>query len=76
MLDPPALFLEMVMADRIRDSTLLPGVPLIVAFHSVPGTFGSLAGAVASVHVAGHVISPCDRVWYWNPSSTTAAGWG
>ena len=74
MLGTLALCLETVMAARIRASTVSPGVPLIMAFHSVPGMLGSLAGAVASVHVAGHVVSPWDRLWYWNPSRITAAG--
>ena len=64
------------MADLMRTCAVSPGVPEIMAFHSVPGTLGLLAGAVASVQVGGHVVSPWDRVWYWNPSRTTAAGWG
>ena len=49
---------------------------MMLEVHVVPGTVGSTAGAVASVHIVGQVISPCARVWYWNASKVMDAGSG
>lgn len=76
MTEPDLPDLENESMALIRASIWSPGSPVISALHVVPGTLGSAAGAVAVVQVAGHVISPSERVWYWNPSRTTAAGCG
>lgn len=75
MLDDPSYNLDSAIADLIWTSVGSEIPPDIVFdVQVVPGTLGSTAGAVASIHDAGHVVSPCDRVWYWNESNAIDAG--
>ena len=77
MLDAPSKSLDTAIADLIWTSMASETPPVMTLdVQVVPGTYGSDAGTVGSVHIVGHVISPCARVWYWNASKVMAAGWG